>query len=250
MKDIILLFFLLSSTCFFCQSTTTNEDTLSSKVFNTFKYKKLIIPATLITYGVLSLNSSGLKSVDLNVKSKLVGNSKTTIDDYTRFAPAIAVYGLNAIGCKGKNNLKDRSIILVTSYSIASASFFSIKALSKIERPDASNNSSFPSGHTAIAFAGAEFLYQEYKDVSLWYGISGYLIASATGYLRIYNNRHWFSDVVMGAGIGILSTKIAYWIHPYIDGLLFKSNEKADSAVVVPFYNGNQLGVGLLININ
>jgi hypothetical protein len=41
-----------------------------------------------------------------------------------------------------------------------------------------------PFGHTANAFASAEFLWQEYKDVSIWYGISGYIIASGTGVLE------------------------------------------------------------------
>ena len=91
-----------------------------------------------------------------------------------------------------------------------------LKKTTKIERPDGSNNDSFPSGHTAMAFMGAEFLYQEYKDVSIWYGVSGYVIASATGVLRIYNNKHWLTDVATGAGIGILGTKVAYWVQPYI----------------------------------
>jgi membrane-associated phospholipid phosphatase len=52
-----------------------------------------------------------------------------------------------------------------------------------------------------------------YKDVSIWYGISGYIIASGTGVLRIYNNRHWLTDVAAGAGM-ILCTKTAYWLYP------------------------------------
>ena len=53
-------------------------------------------------------------------------------------------------------------------------------------RPDGSDYFSFPSGHTATAFMGAEMLYQEYKDVSIWYGISGYIIATGTGAFRVY----------------------------------------------------------------
>jgi membrane-associated phospholipid phosphatase len=64
------------------------------------------------------------------------------------------------------------------------------KRITAETRPDGSNNHSFPSGHTATAFASAEFLRQEYKDISPWYGIAGYVAAIATGYLRIYNNKH------------------------------------------------------------
>ncbi len=216
-----------------------------------FNCKQLIIPTALMTYGVIGINSDRLKSINNNLRAGITENidRKFTVDDYSRYVPALAVYGLNAFGIEGKHNLKDRSIILGTSYLIATSTSLGLKALVKVERPDGSNDNSFPSGHTALAFASAEFLYQEYKDVSIWYGVSGYIIAAGTGYFRIYNDKHWFNDVAMGAGIGILSTKIAYWIFPFVDKTLFKSKKNVSSAMVAPFYNGNQMGVGMLINL-
>ena len=67
-----------------------------------------------------------------------------------------------------------------------------------------------------VVVVGAEIFWQEYNHKSKWLASSGYLIAATTGYLRMYNNKHWFSDVVAGAGIGILSTKITYWLLPKI----------------------------------
>ena len=119
-----------------------------------------------------------------------------------------------------------------------------IKRTGNVERPDGSSKNSFPSGHTATAFMGAEFLYQEYKDVSIWYGVAGYVVATGTGMFRMYNNRHWLTDVAAGAGIGILSTKIAYWIHPLIKRTIFKDRESANG-IVMPFYNGREYGLGL-----
>ena len=213
-----------------------------------FKYKQLIIPSVLIGYGVIGLESDGLIMVNSGIKEEVNENidEKFTIDDFSQYVPAASVYGLNAFGVKGKHNFKDRTIILGTSYIIMSASVLSLKSIAKVERPDGSAFNSFPSGHTATAFAGAEFLWQEYKDVSFWYGISGYAIATGTGIFRMYNDRHWLTDVVAGAGIGILSTKIAYWINAFIQKKIFNSRESNSTSIIAPFYNGKQFGVGFI----
>ena len=213
-----------------------------------FKYKQLIIPTVLIGYGVIGLESDGLIMVNSGIKEEVNENidEKFTIDDFSQYVPAASVYGLNAFGVKGKHNFKDRTIILGTSYIIMSASVVSLKSIAKVERPDGSAFNSFPSGHTATAFAGAEFLWQEYKDVSIWYGISGYVIATGTGVFRVYNDRHWLTDVVAGAGIGILSTKIAYWINPFLQKKIFNAKESNSTSIIAPFYNVKQFGVGFI----
>ncbi|MDY0987273.1 lipid A 1-phosphatase [Flavobacterium sp. ACN2] len=212
-----------------------------------FNYKQLIIPSVLIGYGVIGLESDQLLSFNSQIKKEVTEDidEKVTIDDFSQYAPAASVYALNAFGVKGKNNMRDRSVILVTSYAIMATTVLGLKSISHVERPDGSSNNSFPSGHTATAFMGAEFLYQEYKDKSIWYGIAGYAVATGTGLFRIYNNRHWLTDVAAGAGIGILSTKIAYWINPYITKKLFKSSaENKSTSMILPFYNGQQYGLG------
>lgn len=213
-----------------------------------FNYKQVIVPSLLIAYGVIGIESDQLKLFNTQIKDEVNEDidGKITIDDFSQYAPALSVYGLNALGIKGKHNFKDRTIILGTSYLLMSATVLSLKSISKVERPDGSAFNSFPSGHTATAFAGAEFLWQEYKDVSIWYGISGYIIATGTGAFRIYNDKHWLTDVVAGAGIGILSTKVAYWINPWIQDKIFKSKEKNSMSAIAPFYNGKQLGVGFI----
>jgi len=211
-------------------------------------YKSLIVPATLISYGALTLHSDALQSVDdsFNETFNKPRNRPITIDDFTQHAPATAVYALNIAGVRGKHRFIDRTLIFGTSYLIMGASVKVLKNNITVKRPDNVSKNSFPSGHTATAFMGAEFLYQEYKDVSIWYGISGYLVAASTGFLRIHNNKHWFSDVVAGAGIGILSTKIAYWLYPIFKKTFFK-NRKNTSAIAMPYYNGDSYGVGVSV---
>lgn len=224
------------------------NDTLQVQKNIKFKYEALIIPSVLIGYGLVGIESDGLKFFNSEIKEEIKEHidEKFTIDDISQYTPFLSVYGLNALGIKGKNNFKDRTIILGTAYLIMGASVNGLKNIAGVERPDGTSRNSFPSGHTATAFMGAEFLYQEYKDVSVWYGISGYLVATGTGFFRMYNNRHWLTDVAAGAGIGILSTKIAYWVHPFIKRNLFK-DKKNTYGVVVPFYNGKEYGLGMAL---
>jgi hypothetical protein len=249
---IIPLIFVICSYFSNAQQVQQKDSLKNAKTENLkFKYKQLIIPTALMAYGIIGIESDGLKLINSDIKEEVNENidKKFTIDDFSQYAPALSVYALNLGGIKGKNNLRDRTIILGTSYLLVGSSVYAIKNITKIERPDGSGFNSFPSGHTATAFAGAEFLWQEYKDISIWYGVSGYLVATGTGFFRIYNDKHWLTDVAMGAGIGILSTKIAYWIFPYIDNHIFKSKKNISSAMVAPFYNGNQMGLSMVINL-
>ena len=238
---IILLFIPLIS---FGQNK--KNDTINKTQNMKLNYKSVIIPSVLIGYGIIGIDNDALKLFNHEIQEELNEHidNKFKIDDVSQFVPSLSVYALNAFGIKGKNNFKDRTIILGTASLIMGSTVTGMKKLTSIERPDGSNKFSFPSGSTAIAFMGAEFLYQEYKDVSIWYGISGYLVATGTGFLRMYNNRHWFTDVVTGAGIGILSTKIAYWIHPVVKKTLFKDKKEIDG-FVIPFYNGKEYGLAL-----
>ena len=213
-----------------------------------FNYKALIIPTALITYGTVGLESHTLKSINSDTSNELKEHidEKLTIDDFSQYSPLVSVYALNALGVEGKNNFKDRTIIISTAYLIMGTTVNIIKLTGNELRPDATSYNSFPSGHTATAFMGAEFLFQEYRHISVWYGVTGYIIATGTGFFRMYNDRHWFSDIAAGAGIGILSTKIAYWLHPIVKKVFFKS-EKNLTGSIVPTFNGKDYGIGMLV---
>ncbi|WP_315821312.1 phosphatase PAP2 family protein [Paraflavitalea speifideaquila] len=213
-------------------------------VKKTFPVSMLIIPATLITYGITSMENDGLKSINEGIREEIWDDKphrQIQIDNYLQWAPAVAVYGLNALGIKGEHNFRDRTIIYGLSTAIMASTVYATKSMSKQWRPDESDRSSFPSGHTATAFAAAEFLRKEYWKVSPWYGIAGYAAAATTGYLRMYNNKHWFSDVVAGAGIGILSTDLAYCLYPTVKRIFVK--DKKTATVVAPFYQQGAIGL-------
>ena len=240
-----ILFLLVTQTGIAQNSPTIDTSAIVAPKNIKFNYKQLILPTVLIGYGVVGLNSGDLKKINLDIRNGVVDDNhkKLSIDDFLQYTPALSVYALNNMGVQGKNNLKDRSIVLGTSMVFVLATVTALKKITKVERPDGSNFDSFPSGHTALAFAGAEFLYQEYKDVSVWYGVSGYVIATATGAFRIYNNKHWLTDVATGAGIGILSTKAAYWLQPYLSQHIFgTSKNKTTGDFFSPYYDGKQMG--------
>jgi hypothetical protein len=206
-----------------------------------------LVPAAFITYGFISLENDHLKSLDDKIRNEIWverPHHQITIDNYLQYAPAAAVYGLNAAGIRGKNNLRDRTMIYLLSNAMMGATVQSLKAITKIQRPDGFGTNAFPSGHTATAFVSAEFLRQEYKDVSPWYGISGYAAAITTAYLRMYNNKHWFRDLLPGAGIGILSTRVSYLVYPSIKRILYR--DKPTHLLVIPTYQQGGGNLSLL----
>ena len=204
-------------------------------------------PGAMLACGVWAINNNDLKKLDQGISNKLYFNNphaRTSIDDYLQYSPAAVAFGLNALGVKGEHKLVDAGIIYLMSNAIMSGAVISLKKTNPRLRPDKSSNNSFPSGHTATAFASAEFLLHEYIDVSPWIGIAGYGAAFLTGYLRVYNNKHWFSDVVAGAGIGVISTKLAYLIYNHVQPRLFKNSPR--NTLILPAYQNGSFGVSLV----
>ncbi len=225
----------------------TSKNWYAGKIIPPKKLKPVsfIISALFVGYGFAAINDSGiLKELDLSTKDELQEDHPfftAHLDDYFQFVPVAAVYALNLSGVKGKHNLFDASMLYVTSTAIMGLSTHYLKQGVGRLRPSGGEYNSFPSGHTASAFVAAEFLYQEYKDVSPWIGYGGYFLASVTGTLRMYNNKHWFSDVVAGAGIGMASAKIAYLVYPQIKKVL--RTKKTSNFTLMPSYNQGSKGL-------
>ncbi len=144
------------------------------------------------------------------------GKNKIKADDYIQYLPAVAAYAMPLCGYKGEHDLVDRTILLAMSYATFAVLNNAAKYSFREKRPDCNTRNSFPSGHTGVAFAGAEYLRREYWNKNKWVAMSGYVVAASVAYLRVYNDRHWINDVVGGAAMGYLSTTFAYWLYPKI----------------------------------
>jgi len=179
-------------------------------------YVRFILPVTFISYGVVTHFKSPLRTIDLEAHKEVTEHfsGKLTFDDYLQFAPAVGVYGFELMGFKPKHNFRDRTFIIASSHLMMAATINVSKRLIDRERPDDGNRKSFPSGHTATAFTGAHILYREYKDTQPWIAVAGYTAATITGGMRVMNKRHWVSDVVAGAGVGMLSVELSYLLLP------------------------------------
>ena len=211
----ILAYLLVILCCAAPLQAREHNDSLA--VTSSFKAGEVIMPLSLIGAGTLGFIEP-LKSSRYEVRDYLNewrGDHRVTVDDYLQYVPLGSIYGLSLLGAEAKNNYIDRTLELATSYVALGIMVNAVKYTVREPRPDGSANNSFPSGHTATTFMGAELVRIEYGDNSPWISVGAYTIATAVGVLRVYNNRHWFTDVFAGAGIGILSARIGYWLLPY-----------------------------------
>lgn len=243
MKIYCILLFLIPYFAFAQQADTLqNPSRHEQQVYPSNKIKPFLIPTVLIAYGAISLGNNPIKDLDLSTQAELSEDHPrfaAHVDDYIQYSPLVAVYGLHALGIKNKHTVLDQTAMAFISIGITTAFVTTLKNQTHRLRPNGAGYNSFPSGHTATAFASAEILNQEFKDQSPWYGYAGYTVATATGVLRMYNNKHWLSDVVAGAGVGILSTKLSYLIYPKLKHLL---GAKQTNLLLVPAYQNGTVG--------
>jgi membrane-associated phospholipid phosphatase len=177
-------------------------------------FKRAVIPAAvLIGAGVYTIGGRGLLSSHdvFNYRTRVFPKFATNADDFAMLAPLVGLYGFNIISSQNRHELGRQTVLLLTSGTLASAIVWPTKKLTDRERPNGKPYA-FPSGHTAYAFTIATFMDKEFRHKSPWVSVVSYGIAGGTGVLRVLNNAHWFSDILAGAGIGILSVNTVYWV--------------------------------------
>ncbi len=224
---------------------TFNSDTVHKLNFRYADKRRglrpFIAPVFLISAGTAIHFSTDAKE---NFQDWVQSNFAYTgsADDYLQYAPLAAVYTLNVFGVKGKNNFGNTTALALKSFLLNDIIVSGLKTWTNETRPNGDARS-FPSGHTSVAFAMAQIMHKEFGERSVWFSIGAYSCATAVGVMRVAKNAHWVSDVLAGAGIGMLSTELVYLTH------LYKWDcEHIRNFDIFPFKVGKQKGLTLVYN--
>ena len=128
-----------------------------------------------------------------NENKSLLPSRLSQVGDFWGILSPLAVWAIML-----KSNMNKDYVSNAFAANIMST--YAIKSLSQRQRPDSSNNYSFPSGHTSNSFLAAELINQ-IEGIPL--SVPFYLLSINTALSRINDKKHFLSDVVFGAAIGI-----------------------------------------------
>lgn len=233
MRIFVVLIMMLICKDFY--ATAQNKDSLQNRKL----ILKSILPSILIIVGSFVNNSS----LEYDLKTKITGavgsDFDFAIDDYVQYVPIVELYVVDILKIKKTNHWFDQTKYLLISNMFTSAITYSLKRITLKTRPNGAEFS-FPSGHTSFSFTNATVLYNELHKTSPLISYSGYFFAVTTGAFRMINNKHWVSDVLVGAGIGILVTNVIYYFEPLKN---FNPFKKSKNISFLPQINRNIYGM-------
>lgn len=173
----------------------------------------VLVSAGLATAGSIITFNPTASRLNVAIHDGVVnaGLPRIHADDYIQYINIAAPLTLNLCGLKSRHTTGRIALLEGGSYLLGGGWLNALKyGIGKL-RPDNTSYNSFPSGHTFVAFTGAEIIRREYGEEYPWIAVAGYVVATTVGVLRVWNNRHWAGDVLAGAGLGILSVTLVYW---------------------------------------
>jgi len=118
----------------------------------------------------------------------------------TQLGSASVVYAVGRI--KDQPKVSHLGMDLIEALAMSEALTQTLKYTTRRERPDGSSKNSFPSGHAADTFAFATALE---RHLNWRYFAPAYILSSYVAISRLPANRHWLSDAVAGAAVGIIA---------------------------------------------
>ena len=228
-----IVLFLITASCY------AQIDTVQTKPKRNL-LKKSIVPLGLIASGILLSDSGFERNLNRETVAWAGDRFSSRIDDYTRVVPVAQMYIADIVGVEAKNHWFDQTKNMALSLIITDVITNTMKKYIYKVRPNGANAKAFPSGHTSLSFTTAAVLYEEFGQTSPLLAYSGYGFAAITGSMRLLNNRHYLSDVLAGAGLGIIIAKLVY----HFD-YLFKWNPfiNTKDTTLIPRYQNGTVGL-------
>ncbi len=187
---LLFLFELIASSDLYGQAISINQ--IKSGISYTINNNpsNLIIIGGLLGSGISTKYDDKIQEV---YQGKILGKSAAKLGDYWGIAGQFIILSRLKLGSDEFN--------YATSAIIANGlCTYGIKFITGRIRPDGANRRSFPSGHTSSSFLAATIADDLYGSKI---GVPAYLLAGLTGLSRIHDNKHYLSDVIFGAGLGI-----------------------------------------------
>ncbi len=216
---------------------------------STVSWRQAILPASLFGAGAVAVGVEFLRNSSREMTHSVIGlrgeRNRFVADDYIQYVPVVSALMMGSLGLRAKHPFRERALIVATSYATLAVLTNVPKLCVDEKRPEFTGRNSFPSGHTATAFMGAELVRLEYGG---WYGMGAYLVAAGVGFMRMYNGRHWFHDVVGGAGVGMLSAWAGEWSCQWWARVFHKRERNVALIPVAAPVDGGYYGVAMSLN--
>jgi len=171
-------------------------------------YDQFVLPSALMAGSVILYGEPVRREIQ-----RIFPNTRTRVDDWLRYGPVFQLYAYDLLGFKHRSPVLVQTGNLLLSQLITSGIVSRMKGSIDARRPSGGIHS-YPSGHTSAAFVGATVLYLEFRDTEPLLAWSGFALATATGLLRVTNDAHWLPDVMAGAAVGMLVTRLVYGLDP------------------------------------
>ncbi len=206
------------------------------------------IPLKALPFGAAAFVVQSVDEKVHSARQSYIPNFRYHYDDYLQYAPMAMQVSMGALGVKGRSQSRLHLLTADAFATLVAASLVNgVKYSAQRLRPDGSAHNSFPSGHTATAFLGAELFDLEYGERYPYLSAIAYTAAVTTGYSRVLNNKHWASDVFAGAGVGILSAHVGYWLSDLLfHGRAIKQYDVPDWEELKPVSLTYGMGMGTL----
>jgi len=219
-------------------NTIQNDSVAMGNKTGNVLVKRMVLPASLITASAFLNHSPFEDKVKSRIQDKVGIPSSFEIEDYLQYVPIGELYLADAARIPAKNDWFHQTLNLCLADFASTLITSTLKEAFHKTRPNG-GTLSFPSGHTTFSFTNASVLYYEFRETSSILAYSGFGFSTATGALRMVHNKHWLSDVMVGAGIGMAVTTLVYTFDPFQNWHPFHTKH---SATLMPAFQNHSAG--------